>query len=130
MPQGSVLSLLKTEGWSLANVLPRSLRAVLRATANFGLVLLLVTALVSGLMACAPVKSGSCCDPSGHCKRISRSCGKVTVAVLTSEPPAMDTPAAAVESVASHPADPPPPLVPLAQISPPDLCLLHSIFRI
>jgi hypothetical protein len=103
---------------------------VLRAIAHLGVVLLLVAALVSGALACAPAKGGGCCDRAGHCKRVSKTCDNQPVAVLTSLPPAIAMPAAAAEPVPAPQAELSSPVIPVAQDSPPDLCLLYSIFRI
>ncbi|SPE42650.1 exported hypothetical protein [Candidatus Sulfopaludibacter sp. SbA3] len=104
-------------------------RAVLRTVAHFAVVFFLVAALVSSALACAPVKS-TCCDPAGHCKRMSKTCDNQTVAILTPVPPPVAMPVATLAPVPTPQTDSSSPVVPMAQDWPPDLCLLHSVFRI
>jgi hypothetical protein len=103
---------------------------VIRAIANIGLVMLLVAALVSGAcLACAPVKAGGCCDPSGHCKKITKTCDDPSAAVLTTAVATIELPTAAVETAPILlPASELP--VVAVEVSPPDLCLLHSLLRV
>jgi hypothetical protein len=104
---------------------------VLRAIAHLAVVLLLVAALVAGAcVACAPVKAGGCCDPAGHCKKVSKSCGDPSVAVLNPVAPAIELPVFAVVSAPAPPAEFDFSPAPQAPDSPPDLCLLHSVLRV
>jgi hypothetical protein len=104
---------------------------VLRSSLHFGVALLLVIGLISGAcFACAPVSSGGCCDSAGHCKRISKNCDPQPVALPEMPAPVADL---AVQSAIE---------LPVPQIrwtgaapaamdeTPPDLCSLHSVFRI
>jgi hypothetical protein len=96
---------------------------------NFGLVVMLVAALVSGAcLACAPLKAGGCCDPSGHCKKVSKSCDEQP-AVMTAVVIAVDLPVAVLEIAPSPLMETSFPVT-AAEISPPDLCLLHSLLRV
>jgi len=105
--------------------------AVIRAIANIGLVMLLVAALVSGAcLACAPVKAGGCCDPTGHCKKITKTCDEQSAAVLTTAIAAIELPVAAVEIVSTPDGATFSGMITAREVSPPDLCLLHSILRV
>ena len=121
----------------------------MRTLANVGLCLvLLATLLWGGCLSCSqyfmfPGSGGGCCDPSGHCGHVPKppapndchiqpltvtktftatvdlaslpvSAVPVTIAVIVD---ADTTGARALGSV-------------LPQASPPDLCLIHSVFRI
>jgi hypothetical protein len=104
---------------------------VIRAIANIGLVMLLVAALVSGAcLACAPVKAGGCCDPAGHCKKISKTCDEQSPATLTTAMAAVELPVAAVEPIRPTVIASPSFTITASEVSPPDLCLLHSLLRV
>ena len=110
---------------------------MLRTIANFGLSLLLVVVLLwGGCVSCSQYfqfsASHGCCDPAGHCRKapVSKSC--------SIQP--MDVPAlahAAAPAIASAMVVVPPvPVVAhflearVVETFPPDLCKLHSVFRI
>lgn len=70
---------------------------VFRAFAHLAVVLLLVAALVStACLGCVPVKAGGCCDPAGHCKKITKTCNDPHVALLDSTPPPVVMPVAPI----------------------------------
>jgi hypothetical protein len=110
----------------------------MRTVANLGLSVLLVAVLLwGGCISCSQYfqfsASHGCCDPVGHCRRtpVSKTCSiqpmhvtalahavvpDATVAAVILPPPA---PVFAVSSES-----------PVVKESPPDLCKLHSVFRI
>ena len=102
----------------------RRLRAVLRTFAHLGVVLLLIATLVTGTcLGCIPVKAGGCCDPSGHCKKVSRTCDYPHSALLTVQAPPVSLPVTSLAMVPAPQAvsaDPGPAIVPER---PPDLPL-------
>ena len=121
---------------------------MLRTLANITLSLLLVVTLLwGGCLSCSQYfmfanSSTGCCNPTGHCGKTpttpaSKDCHIQALALTktyaaSGQPslPAVTVPVVPV--VADQPSvftTRPLALVPL-QASPPDLCLLHSVFRI
>jgi len=88
--------------------------------------MLLVASLSLG---CIPVRTGGCCDRTGHCNKITKNCDNQPVAVLNAAPPAVAFSSAVVPIPAEEVRSSTPVTV-IAQDSPPDLCLLHSLLRI
>ena len=121
---------------------------MLRTLANIGLALLLVVTLVwGGCVSCSQYfmfanSRAGCCNPTGHCGKTpttpaSKDCHIQALALTktdgaSSQPslPAVAVPVMTVAAIQSS-AFPTRPLefFPI-QASPPDLCLLHSVFRI
>ena len=92
---------------------------------------MLVAALVSGAcLACAPVQAGGCCDPAGHCKKISRACDDQHSAILAAQTSAIAMPVAILSVMPAPPAESSEPPLARAAERPPDLCLLFSTLRI
>jgi hypothetical protein len=121
---------------------------LMRTLANLGLSLVLVVTLAwGGCVSCSQYfmfasSRAGCCHPSGHCGKVpttpaSKDCHIQPLALTKTDrtpgQPSLPTVAAAAVPVAAEQASvlPGRPLafVPL-QASPPDLCTLHSVFRI
>lgn len=111
---------------------------MLRSVANFGLSILLVAVLLwGGCVSCSQyfafTASHKCCDPVGHCRKapVKTNCSIQPMDVTsTAHFIAPESVVAAVALVApvrlvDAPAD-----TPVVRESPPDLCKLHSVFRI
>ena len=112
-------------------MIARSAVTVFRQVFHFAVALLLVTALFSGAcFACAPVKAAGCCDPAGHCKKISKSCENHLPALLSTAPAPVELTSAYREAIAPPQPAYGAPFTTSAQLSAPDLCLLHSILLI
>jgi hypothetical protein len=110
----------------------------MRTIANFGLSLLLVAVLLwGGCISCSQYfqfsASHGCCDPVGHCRRtpVSKTCSiqpmQVTALAHSFVPdatvaPVILAPPVPVFAVLSEAA--------IVKESPPDLCKLHSVFRV
>jgi hypothetical protein len=110
----------------------------MRTIANFGLSVLLVAVLLwGGCISCSQYfqfsASHGCCDPVGHCRPtpVSKTCSIQPMHVT-----ALAHCVAPDATVASLTLAPPVPLfaalseVAIVKESPPDLCKLHSVFRI
>jgi hypothetical protein len=114
---------------------------VFRVVANFGLSILLVAVLLwGGCVSCSQyfafTASHNCCDPVGHCRKapVKTTCiiqpmDVTSMAHFIAPDPAVAgvvvVALAAPMRLIDAPAD-----TPLVRESPPDLCKLHSVFRI
>jgi hypothetical protein len=111
---------------------------VFRTVANFGLSILLVAVLLwGGCVSCSQyfafTASHRCCDPAGHCRKapVKTNCSIQPIDVQsTAHFIAPDSAVAAVAPVAPAPFIDAPSDTPFIRESPPDLCKLHSVFRI
>ena|SRR5271157_1002598 len=103
---------------------------MLRTIANLGLSLLLVAVLVWGGCLACPQVSHKCCNQSQHCTKVSTvqamalpgaANGAAPIAVAVAPAAAVAPPVQPIVAVSR---------TPLVVESPPDLCKLHSVFRI